>query len=110
MAETMPDEDGFGSDFKRICGNRIPNPPRIAEVSHHMHRNLFPRAISKETWKVPEEDFEKALRDVEKLIEGEWAVALAMPLDDGQARFVSQYLDTVTLNTVAILNTVYLSS
>lgn len=93
MAATMPDKDGFGSDFKNVCSGRIPK--RMVEASNLVHSSLFPREISNETWKVPEVDFGKALKNVEKLIEREWAVALAVPLDDGQAcgqaRFVLQF-------------------
>eukprot|EP00794_Sanderia_malayensis_P011971 gene11971-13208_t len=89
MSASAPDADGFGSDFKKICHGKIPKS--IDKASELVHDKLFPRQIGKDTWKVPENDFMKAMKKTEELIEGEWAGALATPYQDdhglGQTRY-----------------------
>ena len=77
--------DGLASDFKESL-RCIPS--NIEQASNYFHEKLFPRKFCKATWKVAEEDFNVAMKNVEELIEKDWSTALAMPLDDMHARYV----------------------
>ena len=81
----IPSSEGQGDDFKRILCSI---PCTIENASDYLHQKLFPRKFCKDTWKVPEEDFDKALKKTEHAIETIWKNALSMPLDDTDARFV----------------------
>ncbi len=98
MSASIPDSNGFGNDFETLYNSL---PYGIEESSAYLHRNLFPRQFCKGTWKVPEENFEKALKNVERLIESDWGQALAMPLDDMQARY-SMYSRIILLKAFTI--------
>ncbi|XP_065055519.1 uncharacterized protein LOC135684007 isoform X1 [Rhopilema esculentum] len=91
----IPSSEGQGEDFKRIFCSI---PCTIENASDYLHQKLFPRKFCKDTWQVPEEDFDKALKKTEHAIETIWKNALSMPLDDTDARYAKI---SATLKNVA---------